>query len=438
MESVIKLRLKIAPEQALVLDGQSRICNWAYNHLLEKSNLLKSEFIDKGNKEAGKTVYTRRGLRNLLPGLKVEYPFLKTVHSSPLKNAALRLSQVIKDYQDSLKGKRKGKATGWPRYRKWSQSYFSLLYEEPGKGFKISGKCLTISCGVNQEGKRIRVSGELEKSLKAFPEAEIRNLRITKSHGVYYGIFTVKRPLRKQERVEKTICLDPNHKNLAYGVDNNGKALEIKNPWFLKVRQRRIDYLKSRRDKCLRKSKLITQEHGKSYWLPSRRWSFFHQKLENEYRKRQEQTKSYLYSICHYLCRNYNLISVGDYTPRGGGINKGMRRSMNNESLIGRFKLTLSWVAQRSGRVSGEWVERNSTKTCNKCGFKHEKSLSPMIRRWFCPECGEDHIRDENAALNGLKQVLQKYQIPGSGHPSPTVVERWALRFNGVGLVLST
>ena len=72
---VLKLRIEADPQTISELDGQSRICNWLYNHLLEKSLELKREFIQSGNPEASKTLYTERGLRNELPKLKEEHPF---------------------------------------------------------------------------------------------------------------------------------------------------------------------------------------------------------------------------------------------------------------------------------------------------------------------------------------------------------------------------
>lgn len=100
---VLKLELEAPKEVVRSLDGQSRICNWLYNRLLEKANGLRQEFIQTGNPELVKTLYTERGLRNLLPSFKEEYSFLKSVHSSPLKNAALRLSQAIQASQQSKK-----------------------------------------------------------------------------------------------------------------------------------------------------------------------------------------------------------------------------------------------------------------------------------------------------------------------------------------------
>lgn len=435
MNSVLKIPMKLSPEDSAIINGQSRICNWTYNHLLEIAMSERHKFISSNDKEAAKLVYSKRGLRNLLPELKKDFTFLQSVHSSPLKNTALRLSATIEAYQKSRKGSRKGKKTGWPKFRSWNQKYFSLLYDEPKKGFKVSGKTLTISLGKNRDGKRLKVSGELVVSPTKFHQAEIKQLRITKDHGGYYAIFTIKRPEPAPQPVEKVIALDPNHKNLAYGVGSDGIAVEIRNPWFLKVRQRRIDHLKSRRDRCRRKSVKKTAESGRAYWLPSRRWSKYQGKLEIEYSKRREQTKSYLYTVCNFLCKNYDFISVGDYTPKGGGINTPMRRAMNNESLIGRFKETLQWVAKKSGKIFSIWPERNTTKTCSHCGHQVDGGLSPEIREWDCQGCQVHHIRDENAAKNGLKYLYSKHKFPCSGRLSLEIKERWALRFDGLGLI---
>ena len=135
--SALKLSLKVDEKSAAILDGQSKICNWLYNHLLESANFLKKTFIETKEAAVSLTLYSKRGLRNLVPDIKQRCPFLKTVHSSPLKNVALRLTSVIQDHQNSKKGKRLGTITGWPKFRSWKKNWFSLLYDEPNKGFKV-------------------------------------------------------------------------------------------------------------------------------------------------------------------------------------------------------------------------------------------------------------------------------------------------------------
>ncbi len=434
MKYAIKIEYILDEQNKNVLDGQSRICNWAFNHLLKVANDLKKDFIKTGDKTLCKTIYTQRGLRNLLPKLKDNHLFLKSVHSSPLKNSALRLSQSIKNYQDFRKGKRTGTKVGWPRFRSFKRSYFSLLYDEPNKGFRVSGSFLTLSLGVNEKGERLKVAGRLKNNLSKFKDIEIKNLRVTKSGERYFAVFTVEKIAKSTREIKKVASIDPNHKNLGYVVGSDGRAMEIANPYFLKNLQRRIDKLKSRRDRCLRKAKKVELKNDKFFYLPSRRYQKFDEILKRVLQLRRDQTKTYLFTLANKLYKEYDLVGIGDYTPRGGGLGKKMRRSMNNESLIGRFKETLSWVAKRGGKGFEIWNEHNTTKTCSTpgCKFIHKKSLDPSIRSWKCPSCKITHIRDENAAKNGLKKLIKK--LPCLGHLEEEIRTRCAWRFDGLGV----
>lgn len=436
---VLKLKLEVDEQTARELDGQSRICNWLYNALLERSQELKREFIQSGNPSAAKILYTKRGLRNELPKLKKKHPFLKVVHSSPLKNTALRLSKAIRAHQKSKQGKRKGKEMGWPQFRAWKRNWFSLFYDEPEKGFKIHGKTLILSLGMGEDRKHRSLTLNL-------PEAHLlkdkipRNLRIVSERGNYYAVFTIQKELPIRKPISKVLALDPNHKNLAYGVDTEGIAIEIASPKWLKTYDKRLDGLKSKRDRCERKSKkaqVLDQKGnptGKEFYLPSRRWKKYDNSLKRALHKRREQTKTFMFTSAHRLFRNYDCIGIGDYTPRGEGITTPMRRAMNNRSLIGRWKNTLSWVARKSGKTFVEFDEKGTTRTCRHCQYIVEGGIPVPLRQWQCPQCQAEHIRDENAAMNGLRKILRDLSPKNEGeHPSIVscsdlafIQKRWA------------
>lgn len=424
--SVVKIRLELSNEGEETLDGQSRVCNWLYNQLLDKASQLREQFRQTQDSEVGKALYTERGLRNLIPEIKKEKLFLKVVHSSPLKNAALRASASVQAYQKSRKGKRKGKKTGWPRFRSWGRGWFSLLYDEPNKGFRINGRQLTISLGMGKNRDQRRVYATLE-STKGLKDKEVRNLRIVKQLGIFYAVFTVQHLLQETKQVDKAIVLDPNHKNLVYGVGTDNQAIEVAAPSWIKKQDKRIDELISLRDRCERKSHKVTTDNS-FFWQPSRRWKKFNHIIERARRKRREQTKTFLFTIAHALFKQYDLVSIGDYTPDGSGNNSTMRRAMNNQSLIGRFKEVLSWVSIKSGKHYHEFCERGTTRTCCRCDHILPTGLDPSIRAWQCPVCNTRHIRDENACQNGIKKLLRDFDIkklvPGSG---PVFIEkRWA------------
>ncbi len=109
------------------------------NHLLDVANNLRKEYKAQPSDEIAKILYTKRGLRDQIPSLKETHPFLKTVYSSVLKNAALRLSRSIKDYQDSRKGKRK-RPTGWQAFVHGNKDGSHLSMKNPGKVFPYRGR----------------------------------------------------------------------------------------------------------------------------------------------------------------------------------------------------------------------------------------------------------------------------------------------------------
>lgn len=435
---VIKLAVDGDLETIQIVDGQSKICNWLYNHLLEQAKQLRDQFCKTQDANACKTLYTERGLRNLLPGIKKENPFLKVVHSSPLKNTALRLSSAIQAHQKSKKGKRLGKRVNFPKFRSWKKQWFSLFYDEPNKGFYIEGQKLLLSLGMGEDRKHRSISLNITEA-HLLKDKTIRNLRISSENGKYFAIFTIQKKLPQKKQINKVIALDPNHKNLCYGVDTDSKAVEIASPAWLKTYDKRIDELKGKRDHCLRKSKKLPvldqkgKEIGKDYFLPSRRWRKFNNAMEKTLRKRREQTKTFMYAIANRLFQDYDCVAIGDYVPHGGGISKKMRRAMNNRSLIGRFKSVLSWVAKKSGKTYFEYDEKGTTRTCSACLNVVQEGIDPSCRQWQCAKCKTLHIRDENSAITGLRNVLRDFstngeiivsQVPSSG--LVLIKERWA------------
>ncbi|MCX6990547.1 MAG: transposase [Chlamydiae bacterium] len=434
----LKLLIEPQQEEQKILDGQSRICNWLYNDLLDKAQTYKKEFKE-GNKESGRTLYTKRGFRNLLPQMKEHHPFLKEVHSSPLKNAALRCSDAIRTHQKSKKGLRKGKLVGWPKFRGWKRKWFSLFYDEPTKGFSIEGQTLKLSLGMGEDRKQRSIEIPLPEAA-VLKDKKIRNLRIIFELGKYFAVFTIEKEMQKLKPLVKVIALDPNHKNLAYGVDTEKRALEIEAPLWLKNYDKRIDELKSKRDRCNKKSKKVAvldtkgNPIGKVRNVPSKQWLKRNDTLQRALHKRREQTKTFMFTAAHKLFKEYDCVAIGDYTPNGGGLSRKMRRAMNNRSLIGRFKQVLSWVGKKSGKLFLEFDEKGTTRTCCKCNAVVEGGLSPKIRVWQCSECQTMHIRDENAAVNGLGKVLRDLATKSetivshivSGSDLFPVKERWA------------
>ena len=375
------------------LDGQSRICNWLYNQLLD---MCKKDY-ETGDKNK---YLSGRNLRNQIPALKKINEFLKTVHSSPLKNVALRLKD---SYVKFFRGEAKP-----PHFRSWKKHWFSLFFDEPNKGFKIEDKSIKISLGKNEKNKQLRVTGELKETLKLKEGEALSTFRLCKKQKRFYGVFTIeKADVVIPEGIHGTwVAIDPNHKNFFETVDNTGTVVEYKNLKLIKYWDEVIDSLKSKRDVCKRKAIKKTSKGGKSYYVPSKRWIRLDKALTRAYECRREQIKQACYSIAHDLCKKYEKIVMGNYVPSIETAKyDNMHRSMLNQTVIGTLRKTLKWVCTKSARQFEVINEKNTTSDCCMCGYREYKD--PSIREFDCKGCGTHLYRDANSAVNiALKAEL--------------------------------
>lgn len=344
-----KRLLIVSKEEESILDSQSKMCNWLYNQLF---TMVEDDY-KTGN---SKRLLTGRNLRDQVPLIKEKYPWLKKVHSSPLKNAAFRLKDAYKRWFDKTLENEK------PHYRSWKAKWFSLFYDEPKKGFHLQDNRLTLKLGKrsDEEHKELKKTNKQAKKQIELPlllhepfqlkEGQVlKTLRITKEVGRFYAIFTVEQTEEPPKvPITSWIALDPNHKNLSVGIDHEGNSFEFKSlKRIITYWDKRIDEIKSKRDKCEKHHTLVVTPTG-SYYKPSRRFQRLDGALEHAYHKRREQIKSLLYSYAHMLSKEYDEILIGDYTPTIDTAQyDNMHRAMLNQTPIGQWRHILNWVQAR-------------------------------------------------------------------------------------------
>ena len=422
-----KIKINTTKEQELQLDGQSKMCNWLYNQLFD---MVEDDY--KNGKK--KKLLNGRNLRNEVPKVKVNSPFLYKVHSSPLKNAALRLKDAYDKFFDKKLDNQK------PNFRSWKKKWFSLYYDEPNKGFKLldEGK-LSITFGKLSDEEYSELKKKDKKAKKQLSTVvslieplvleeneKIKTLRITKDIGGYYAVFTIENTSERKKVEEKSyIVFDPNHKNLAVGIDNEGRSYELKAlSSTLKYWDKRIDNIKSKRDKCERNSRLVTTPNTQ-YWKPSKRWNYLNRTLERAELTRREQIKQVLYSYAHYFSHKYDHILIGDYVPTPDVAKFGsMKRAMLNQTPIGKFRSTLNWVQEKNNKFYTKVDETNTTKECCVCG--HHEKKAPDVRLFTCEKCHTTMYRDMNSVVNiGKKEGKLLPRLGYVGVKSPTYAVWW-------------
>jgi len=119
------------------------------------------------------------------------------------------------------------------------------------------------------------------------------------------------------------------------------------------------------------------------------------------------------------LVRNNQFIAVGNVSPSKLAKTR-MAKSILDASWA-MLKAQLCYKARRHNAVFIEVDECFTSQTCSCCGTIPDSSPKGMgalgIRSWECSNCGAEHDRDRNAAINILRIGLER-QAPGEGIPA--------------------
>jgi IS605 OrfB family transposase len=110
---------------------------------------------------------------------------------------------------------------------------------------------------------------------------------------------------------------------------------------------------------------------------------------------------SFLHKLTTQLVRDNQAISIEDLAVKNGLKNRNLAQPISDASWG-------EWVRQLTSK--SEWYGREllkidrwfpSSKRCSNCEQDVER-LHLNVREWKCPECGHEHDRDVNAAINVL------------------------------------
>ncbi|MBR8413109.1 zinc ribbon domain-containing protein, partial [Burkholderia cenocepacia] len=106
------------------------------------------------------------------------------------------------------------------------------------------------------------------------------------------------------------------------------------------------------------------------------------------------------------LVRRFDYIAVGNVAAATLARTR-MAKSVYDASWSS-FRNKLRYKVIAHGATFEEVDERSSTQSCSACGSKDSttrpKGIAGLrIREWACSDCGVEHDRDINAALNILR-----------------------------------
>lgn len=118
--------------------------------------------------------------------------------------------------------------------------------------------------------------------------------------------------------------------------------------------------------------------------------------------KARNRRKDFLHKAANGLVRDFGTIIIGDVSAKKLAKTR-MAKSVHDAGWSG-FKNMLSYKAiMRGGRLI-EVSEAMSSQTCSACGClppSRPRGIAGLgTRQWVCSDCGAEHDRDVNAAIN--------------------------------------
>ena len=112
-----------------------------------------------------------------------------------------------------------------------------------------------------------------------------------------------------------------------------------------------------------------------------------------------------LHKLTTFLASRYQTIVIEDLNVKGMMANRHLARAVGDMGF-GECRRQLAYkTAMRGGSlvVAGRFFP--SSKRCSDCGYKTD-SMPLSVRKWTCPNCGETHDRDVNAAKNLMQWAV--------------------------------
>ena len=381
------LKLKLNPSQKQYSQFlQSFGCErFVYNfYLNEKNQFYEKEIKSLGNDKKARNAVWKTFEETSLAELKKQYPFLKEADSQGIANAYMNLRTAYQKFYSGL--------AKLPKFhsRKSKNSYKNSMMKQ---------NCLNWNEHFIEVPKIGKVKFFQNKAPKWYKNrTKICSLTFSKTsaNDIYVSILFEVR-IESQEK-------NFNNKNQAIGLDfdcddmyiDSNRKSALKDFGFKKQKQLNFKKLSHLQRQFLRKVK-----NSKNRERARIKLAKFEEHIAN-YRK------DWIEKETNRLVNNYQVIGVENLSIQG--MMKGSRNAKNYQDIAwSTFVVKLEQKAQyKNCQVVKVDKFFASSQLCNCCGFKNSDVQKFHLQRWTCPQCGTEHQRDENAALNIKAEAIRK------------------------------
>ena len=298
--------------------------------------------------------------------------WLSEVSNIVLQQSFRDLQTAWNNYFSSLKGKRKGKKVGFPKFKK-KQSRQAIRFRKGG--FKVYSQSVKLA-------KIGHVKMVVSRPLPSSPSS----VTIIKDcAGRYFASFVVEipQPIPPQADCSCGIDLGLTH----FCILSTGEKIE--NPRLHKKMLRKI----KKANRRLSKAKKDSNRRKKRKL-----------RLAKLHAKVKDQRTDFIHKLTTRLVRENHSIAVEDLNVAGLVKNRKLSRAISDAGWA-KFKTLLAAKCDKYGRdliIVDRWYP--SSQICSYCGQSGgRKELD--VREWECLYCNTVHDRDINAAKNLIREA---------------------------------
>ena len=368
MEYSYKFRIYPNAEQENLIHRTFGCCRYVYNHYLSKRMELY--------KENGSTMNYVACAKDLTQ-LKRELPWLAEVDATALQSSLRNLDNAFQNFFRRVKNKER--PYGYPKFKSKHVHRKSYVSKNNHGTIALSDKKIRlpklgmVKCRISKEvqGRILSATVSQNPSGKYFvslccTEVEIEKLPAAgKVTGVDLGVKAL------ATTAEGDIY--PNNKYL----NQSDKKLRRLARRLSRKKKGSRNYEKAR----IRKARL--EEH-----------------IANQRRDDIQKATT-------DLIRKYDVICLEDLKTKGMMNDHRLARSIGDASFF-EFRRELEYKAEFYGReVTVIDAFYPSSHMCSHCGYRNPDTRDLKVRLWTCPDCGTNHDRDINAAINIRNEGLR-------------------------------